>query len=172
MTSPKIFLQGPPGVGKTTLLFMSLKALRVNYGGFVVKKVYAAGKRVAMDMVDLGLGHRARLVSFTYAGEPSVNLGSFSSVGVGAIRTALARAELVVMDELGRFELPVPDFLQAVFDALDSSVRVVGVIKEEHNPFLDAVRSRHDVKIIRMDHTCRDAAGARFHALLESVLAT
>ncbi len=206
-----LFLTGPPGTGKTTILFSALKAClpdplfapnrpagreartrpaptpsagpdRRGAGGFVVKKVYRAGRRAAMDLVDLGTGCRATLVSFPAPGWPEVKSGAFVEVGVPAIRGALARAAIVVMDELGRFELAEPAFLVAVREALDSPVPVVGVLKAESNPFLDAIRARSDTAVISLDPATRDPGGrdpalrkgaeARFTAALAGLLRT
>ncbi len=68
-----------------------------------------------------------------------------SDRGVPAIRRALSEADIVVLDELGRFELEVPEFTDAVKDALDALL-VVGVLKDESNWFLDGVRERTDTR--------------------------
>jgi len=143
-----------------------------------------------MDLVDLGTGRRATLVSFPSPGRPEVATGAFAEVGVPAVREALARAAIVVMDELGRFELAEPVFLAAVREALDSPVPVVGVLKAESNPFLDAIRARPDTAIIGLDpgagnladraagnladqtKVIREAAQARFRAALARLLRT
>jgi nucleoside-triphosphatase THEP1 len=68
--------------------------------------------------------------------------------GTPMIRRSLsANKQLLLMDELGRIELQAPGFQQSVFEALDSSQPVLGVIKPESNVFLDAIRNRPDVQI-------------------------
>ncbi|RCW62204.1 MULTISPECIES: nucleoside-triphosphatase [Halanaerobium] len=58
--------------------------------------------------------------------------------------------EIVVMDELGRFELKAEKFQKKVFSLLDSEKIVIGVIKNESNPFLDRIRQRDDLKIYEL----------------------
>jgi len=176
-----LFLTGPSGVGKTTMLFSVLGDTGPGVfgppgiGGFVVKRVYEECHRVAMDLVDLGSGERARLLDFGAPGggpgAPRVRIEAFTRVGVPAIQRALRAARLVVMDELGRFELETPLFLEAVTRALDSPVPVVGVLKAESNLFLDGIRARPDVKVITLgDSGAYAEARVAFEAAFRDLL--
>lgn len=164
-----LFLTGPRGIGKTTLLWGVLGQHQVSPGGFAVEKVYRHGRRVALDLVDLSSGRRAGLAGFS-GHRPVVDHSCFLTVGVPAIAGAMESRRVVVMDELGRFELAVPAFMHAVMAALDSPLPVVGVIKDESNPFLDAVRARPDVRVIRLDPRERAAAEAEFAGALRRLL--
>lgn len=152
-----LFLTGSRGAGKTTILFRTLRELGVSIGGFVVKELYRHNAREELIMVDLSTGERGTMVRFI-DGKPIPDCRVFDILGVHAIRLALDESRLVVLDELGRLELGASAFQQAVFDALSSSAPVVGVIKPESNPFLDAIRMRQDVEIIRVDTWNRDEA--------------
>jgi nucleoside-triphosphatase len=176
-----LFLTGPPGTGKTSLLFSALKAclpLDASWpgwpgaGGFVVKRVYRGGRRVALDLVDLATGQRATLVSFPAPDRPQVTLEAFTGIGAAAVRRALEEARVVVMDELGRFEQGAPAFLAAVHEALDSPIPVVGVLKAESNPFLDAIRARPDTLIVNLEppRNLRRAAEAQFAEAVAELL--
>jgi len=70
------------------------------------------------------------------------------------------------MDELGRFELGSPAFLDVVREALASPIPVVGVLKAESNPFLDSIRARPDTAVIDLDQS----AETRFAAALAELL--
>jgi len=170
-----LFLTGPTRAGKTTLLFRTLLATRMRVGGFAVggfavKRVYRYGRCVRMDMIDLASRSRGRLVTFDASGMPAVTAEVFVTVGIPAIETALRDAQVVVMDEIGRFELKVPAFLEAVETALDSPVPVVGIIKDESNPFLDKVRSRRDIRLVRVVKDRREEARREFERLLATLL--
>lgn len=161
-----LFLTGPPGAGKSTILFsvLGLFLPRHALGGFVVKRVYRQGRRVAMVLIDLRSQERGVLATFPdpeRPHRPEVYPEAFEEVGVPAIRSALAESAVCVMDELGRFELGAPRFLAAVEEALASPVPVVGVLKAESNPFLDTVRRRPDTCVLAVGTGVAAPVGAR-----------
>ncbi len=164
-----LFLTGPPGAGKTTILFRALRRLDIEAGGYVVKRVYRYGRLWAMDVVDLSGAGRACLIDLRDPARPEINRDAFLTIGAPAIRRAMSIG-LVVMDEIGRFELAVPVFLDAVKEALDSGVPVTGVLKEESNWFLDRVRSRADVRVVRVEPASRQAAEVNYTRLLLQLL--
>ncbi len=181
-----LFLTGRPGSGKTTLLFRALRESGRNLGGFCVKRVYRRASLVGMDIVDLATRARARMVTFhgdfregsdgwlrtPGRGGPTriVDRTVFLDIGVPAVRDAIESCDVIVMDELGRFEWDVPEFMRCVFAALDSPKPVVGVLKDESNPFLDEVRARQDVRVVRLCPGSRDQTGCDFRRLLCSLL--
>ncbi len=85
-----------------------------------------------------------------------VNREDLERIGVPAIERAVAKSDLVVMDELGRMELCSVSFQYAVGAALDSPIPVLGTIQERHNAFLDSVRDRGDVRVLTVTEFNRD----------------
>lgn len=77
------------------------------------------------------------------------------------------RPELIVIDELGRMELYSRLFQETVMKLLDSGRRVFGVIQDRANPFLDAIRARHDVKVIRVTEQNRERLVEEITRILE-----
>lgn len=169
-TPVNLFLEGPRGAGKTTLLFGTLASSGLRTGGFAVRRVYAAGRSVGMEMVDLAAGTRDWLMTFDGSGRRQVNVACFRTVGVPAIRRALAEADIAVLDELGRFELDVPEFIEAVTDALDAPVPVVGVLKDESNWFLDGIRKRPDTWVIRLEEGTRETVAPSYRQYFSRLL--
>jgi nucleoside-triphosphatase THEP1 len=55
------------------------------------------------------------------------------------------------MDEIGRMELCSPAFQKAIDRALDSPKPVLGTIQDRTNAFLDSVRERPDVEVLRVN---------------------
>lgn len=77
-----------------------------------------------------------------------VQVEVFDNLGIELLNQ---NGELIVMDELGRFELEAEKFKKEVFSLLASEKIVIGVIKAESNPFLDKIRQRDDLKIYKLE---------------------
>ena len=67
---------------------------------------------------------------------------------------------ILLMDELGRMELEAHAFRAAVLAAIASGTPVLGVIKPEHNEFLDAVRAQKGVELFPLTIENRGEAPA------------
>jgi nucleoside-triphosphatase THEP1 len=186
---PGVFLQGPKGVGKTTVLFTVLNSCvrhtrwqspcgpglcapnlrRLKVGGFGVKRVFSREGRVGLDMIDLLTRERARLVAIHPDGKRTMYREAFVKIGLPAIERAVRLADIVVMDELGKIELGVPLFTTAVLDILAGPVPVAGVLKDESNPFLDAVRAMPGVRVITVSPGSRERASRELNDAIEDL---
>lgn len=155
-----VLITGRPGVGKTTLIRRVLGALAVDAGGFYTHEIRERGARVGFAITDLRgasgiLAHVDRRGGYR-VGKYGVNSEDLERIGIPAVREAVLRSRLVVMDEIGRMELCSRAFQDAVLEALGSPVPVLGTIQDRKNSFLDAVRARDDVEIVRVDEANRD----------------
>lgn len=165
-----LFLTGPKHVGKSTALFSALLKFPVTLGGFRVDRVFEGRRLRAFRIIDLDTSSSAD-ISTARKGGWDIHLEAFETVGAEAVRRGIRSADLVVMDELGRFELRAYGFRQAVTDALDSPVPVVGVLKEDDNPFLKEIRSRDDTEILEVTEESRDDVRRYVEDWLSRVLA-
>lgn len=84
--------------------------------------------------------------------------------GRGCALLAEQGCDIVLMDELGRMELGAHAFRAAVLAALGGDTPVLGVIKPEHNAFLDAVRAHSGVGLFPLTAENREAAPAAIAA--------
>lgn len=168
-TRKNLLLTGPKHVGKSTVLDAALARVGGPIGGFRVDRVYEGRRLRAFRLVDVALGDSAQIASARKGGW-DVNVAGFETVGAEAIRRAVQSAQLIVMDELGRFELGAPAFRNAVMEALSSPVPVVGVLKADANSFLDAIRSRDDTMILEVSETNRDEISLCLEGWLACVL--
>ncbi|MEA4924520.1 MAG: nucleoside-triphosphatase [Syntrophomonadaceae bacterium] len=165
-----VFLTGPIRFGKSTLLSQAISESSLPMGGYFVQRLIQAGRTMAFRVADIA--HEPYIPDIEvreidkytdiigYIGDqmtwhPEV----LEEKGTALIRQALSTEKtLVLMDELGRIELKAPGFRQAVFDALDSQQLVLGVLKQESNAFLDAIRSRENVLVLDLNHMTHQAA--------------
>ena len=142
-----IFLTGAVQAGKSTAIgrFLSANpALRI--GGFVTRKLPAREDGAEEDVYILPpVWTEADLVPERRTARRSGGVWRLTPEAFDAEGCALLRRrgpfDLLLMDELGRMELPAAAFRAAVLAALDGGVPVLGVVKPESNPFLDAVRA-------------------------------
>jgi nucleoside-triphosphatase len=171
-----LFVTGRPGVGKTTLIEKVLAGLDVEAGGFYTSEIRAGGARVGFAITDLqgeeGVLAHVSIESAFHVGRYGVNREDLEKIGVRAIERAVGSSALVVMDEIGRMELCSESFQAAVMRALDSPTPVFGTIQDRTNAFLDAVRARSDVDVVRVTEKNRDdmcrVVSEKLTVLLES----
>ncbi|MFH1502101.1 MAG: NTPase [Candidatus Eisenbacteria bacterium] len=169
-----LFVTGRPGVGKTTLVERVLVLVDVSVGGFVTRELRKNGRRVGFEIADLsgarGVLAHVDIESEFRVGRYGVNREDLERIGLPAIRNAVAGARLVVMDEIGRMEMCSPAFMSEVERALESPSVVFGTIQDRGNAFLDAVRGREDVEVLRVTEENRDRLVEDVVARLEDLL--
>uniref|UniRef100_A0A3Q2PDV7 Nucleoside-triphosphatase, cancer-related n=1 Tax=Fundulus heteroclitus TaxID=8078 RepID=A0A3Q2PDV7_FUNHE len=182
-----VFLTGPPGVGKTTLVQKACEALvssGVGVEGFYTAEVREGGRRVGFDVVTLA-GERGDLSRIRegagashggrecMVGQYVVDVPSFESLALPLFRHTGAADEgstkVFVIDEIGKMELFSQPFIRAVRQTLDgSSCTVLGTIpvpKGKPLGVVEEVRSRRDVKVFTVSKENRNA-------LLQDILTT
>ncbi len=160
-----LFLTGPRHVGKSTILAQVLENVSVPVGGFRVERVYEGKRLRCFHLVDLMSGNRTPIASARKGGW-EIHVQGFETLGAEALRRAMRSAGLIVMDELGRFELDAPVFRATVAQALSCPIPVIGVLKAEPNPFLDAIRARDDTLTEEVTADNRAEVALRLHEWL------
>ncbi|XP_034007704.1 cancer-related nucleoside-triphosphatase isoform X1 [Trematomus bernacchii] len=182
-----VFLTGPPGVGKTTVVQKACEALMssgVGVEGFYTEEVREGGRRVGFDVVTV-TGERGQLSRIRdlagsshgrrehTVGQYVVDLPSFENVALPLFRN-VGSAEggsrkVFVIDEIGKMEIFSKPFIRAVRQTLDSSsCTVLGTIpipKGKPLGLVEEVRSRRDVKIFTVSKENRNT-------ILQDILST
>lgn len=155
-----VIITGLPGCGKSTLVNRFIAAARqkgIRVGGISTPEFrLSTGKRGGFFIQDISTGAQQIMASVDVAssvsvGRYGVNLESILEVGVSAIDSAVAEAEIIIIDEIGKMELAVPEFLISVQKALDSPKPVLGTIGIRlKTPFTTELKNRSDVSILML----------------------
>ena len=149
-----LFLTGPKGVGKSTLIRGLLAEESGPLGGFFTVKheggIYllpAAGERAfTPENFLFRCGH---------GGDPA----RFDDLGCAALADT-AGCRLLVMDELGPHEEAALRFQAAVFRTLDGSTPILGVLQQAQSQFLDRIARHPRVTVLTVTEENRNTLAA------------
>jgi len=157
----KLLIEGEPGIGKTTLverLIVRLKDVRA--GGFVTREIRESGERRGYRIISLdkheGVLAHVELSGSYKVGKYTVNLEDLEKVGVKAIERALRDDQVIIIDEIGKMELMSPRFPEMVEFALRSDKPLVATVPADGPPFVEEIKKRSDIHLIRLTKENRD----------------
>lgn len=159
-----LLLTGRPGVGKTTVVKKVARALGEEVGGFFTEEIRSSsGRRTGFRLVTLS-GEEAVMahVNLRGQGHPrvsryGVDLGAIETVGVTALRTAIASEKTIIVDEIGKMEMYFEAFRHAVLEAVESPCPVLGTVTRGSNPWIDDLKARKQVQVWEVTVDNRDA---------------
>lgn len=144
-----ILLVGPPRVGKTTVMQKTLASLKLRCGGFYTQaeeKSYHTNFRIVTVegpqrvISDTDLFHRMDLgLAF--------NQVDLEERGTKAVRAAIEKFKVVVIDQLGTFELSSAVFQRVVSEVLDSPRVLLATATTSDHEFLTRIKQRPDVAV-------------------------
>jgi len=161
--TPRLLLEGRPGIGKTTLarrLLQLLQQAGVPVGGFTTAELRAGGRRAGF-VVEAVSGAQEVLAHVDLPGPPrvgryGVDLAAFERVALPALHTPRTGG-VVVVDELGKMELASAAFRGAVVELLGRDAAVVATVHLARHRLTDALKRRPDLQVIRVTEGTRDA---------------
>jgi nucleoside-triphosphatase len=145
-------LSGGPGVGKTSIIKEAVAKMNIEAGGFYTEEIREGGIRQGFRIVTLD-GRQATLAHVDIpsphrVSKYGVDIESLDRVGVSALREAINRSDLVVIDEIGKMELFSPAFRQVVLQALESEKRVLGTIMLAPHSWADEIKRHPGVALL------------------------
>lgn len=148
----KIFLTGARQIGKSTVVDRVLTQLQCSVGGF--RTAFADAEHTQLQLVSIATGERETVMCRDGNGARTVYAQGFDTLGVSAL---LGDADLLVADELGFLEEEAHAFQSAVLRALDGDTPMLGVLRQDKNGWLDAVRSHPRVLLLTVTAENRDS---------------
>jgi nucleoside-triphosphatase len=161
--TPRLLLEGRPGIGKTTVarcLVALLLERAVPVGGFTTAELRTGGRREGF-VVEAVSGTQEVLAHVGLPGPPrvgryGVDLTAFERVALPALHIPRTGG-VVVVDELGKMELASAAFCEAVVELLGRDVAVVATVHLARHRLTDALRRRPDIRLVGVTEATRDA---------------
>ncbi|NLL36135.1 MAG: hypothetical protein GX256_01280 [Fretibacterium sp.] len=149
-----LFLEGPSGVGKTSLLLGEMGELRREAGGFLTQRLTQNGKTRGFRLSSPRFSALSSLLMpsgasdvFIWRREASGKPSEWREEPfLKAERTLLRGHEgwrLVLLDEIGGCDLLVPVFRERILSLLKGEVPCLGVFKAPYN----AIRTAHNLRL-------------------------
>jgi len=145
-----IFLTGPPSCGKTTIIKKVVAKLKRKATGFHTEELRKNDKRVGFLMKTLDgkeglLGHED-ITSRFHIRRYGVSIENVENLAVPSI-TPHSQYEIIIIDEIGKMECFSEKFREAILEALDARIVVLGTIAVGGTEFIREVKERRDIKI-------------------------
>lgn len=158
----RLLIEARPGAGKTTALRRVAELLRerqLEVAGFVTEEMRSGRHRVGFCIAALSTGERGTLAhvdisSSTRVSRYGVDLQGFERIVLPEFE---AKADVLLIDELGKMELASSAFVTAVRDVFERKTRVAATVHTFRDPFTDALKARSDIELVRLTRENRDS---------------
>jgi nucleoside-triphosphatase len=148
-----LLLTGRPGIGKTTVIKAVAKSLGEQAGGFYTEEIRGPGGRKGFRLMTLdGQETVMAHVNLRGQGRPrvgryGVDMEAIERVGVTALRQAMQRGQIMVVDEIGKMELFCGSFKEIVLQAVGGPYTVVATAMAKPNPWVDGLKAMPNVTL-------------------------
>jgi nucleoside-triphosphatase len=167
-------LTGRPGVGKTSVIEAVAREFGDLAGGFTTREIRERGIRKGFSVAALD-GTSAVLAHEDFAeplrvGKYGVDVPAFERISLPALRDAMSRKRIVLMDEIGKMELASSHFCDLVREALDSPLIVVATVMEKPHRFADEIKRRGDVEMLEVTIGNRSALPGKISEIIRREL--
>jgi len=160
-----ILLEGDPGVGKTTLI-LKISELLSNHkiGGFFTREIRDSGRRVGFRIEtfsgESGILSHIKFTDGPQVGRYHVDVPQFEQIAVRELETALVEAAIILIDEIGKMELFSERFKRVLPRCFDSNQVIIASVMSRPFPYVDRLKARPDVNLIKVSMKNRNDLGA------------
>ena len=150
----RLLLTGNPGVGKTTLIRAIVARLKgIRCAGFYTEETRRGGQRTGFRIVTQD-GQEGSLASLGMqaptVGKYSVHVEEFEKLVLPILNPVTRRADLYVIDEIGKMELLSRPFRTQVIELLAQPTNLLATITKRGNGFIHQLKHRKDVELIEV----------------------
>jgi nucleoside-triphosphatase len=157
----RLLIEARPGSGKTTALRRTAELLDkrgARTAGILTHEIREGGRRVGFSISSLLGGEEGTLAHVDLSGPPrvgryGVDLEAFERIAIPELRR---RADVALVDELGKMELASEAFRAAVLELFERERPVVASVHAVRHPFTDALKARRDIELVRLTRANRD----------------
>ncbi len=148
-----IFLQGEKGCGKSSLIKNILAHIskNANIAGFYTffNPISSDEKLLYLSPIQTKLGDQ-RLIMHWQSGTITTYNDTFESFGVKILNNT-DNADIIIMDELGRFEQKCESFKYNVYKTLNGIIPILGVLQIQNTQsWLDTIIKHPNVSILHV----------------------
>lgn len=174
----KIGITGVPNIGKTSVLFKVIEMLekdKKKVGGMITESITKGKERVGFKIIDWmtkkeGILAHTNINSEYRVSKYGVDLEVLEKIGVKAINDACEKADIIIIDEIGKIEIESEKFIQAIRKAIETGKpMIITLHKKSRNPILQDIRRRNDVRILETTIINRDLLPYKIVKLIRTV---
>ena len=135
--SNNIFITGPSGTGKSTMIQEIIRELDLKIEGISTPDIRKGGRRVGFKLVDLKTEEEGILAHVDQKEGPKlskyrVNLDDLERFTKNSLENISKETDLVVIDEIGTMELFSDSFERTVLDLLKEGKLVLAVLHRNY----------------------------------------
>jgi nucleoside-triphosphatase THEP1 len=169
-----LFISGNPRVGKTTLIKEVCLPYWEKIGGFYTEEFRKEGERWGFLLKTFSnqeaILAQKKMKGQAKLGKYGIDLKALEKVGVEALEEALAKKEVIVIDEIGQMEIFSDKFREILVKCLNSEKKVLATIRLHSQPFTDEIKKFANTEVLYLNKENYPEIKLKTRKWLESIL--